>query len=103
MREIVEELEKVEQSIRVIESELEKPEELADKYKNRTTRYEEARRILTNMHDDYKLLAHMAKKHHRYYKKTEDFSITLIKDSFKRMLEKRQFKVLFIIQPSTVI
>lgn len=95
VQEVVAEVEKAQRKIRVIESELEKPEDLKEKYKDRSERYKEAGAMLKNIHEDYKLLTIMTKKHHHYYKATQDFSIMLVQDSFKRMLEKRQFKVRF--------
>ncbi|XP_044253818.1 structural maintenance of chromosomes protein 6 [Tribolium madens] len=89
---IANEISELERNVRRIGTSTENAEELLEKYHSMHEKYNELSTLLTCLNDDIKDLTKAVEQRTRHYKLTENYFVTFIKHSFKKIMEVRQFK-----------
>ncbi|XP_973544.4 structural maintenance of chromosomes protein 6 [Tribolium castaneum] len=89
---IANEINLLERNARRIETATENVEELLEKYHTMHERYDKLSTLLACLEEDITELAKAVEQRTRHYKLTENYFVTYIKHSFKKIMEVRQFK-----------
>ncbi|KAK9874057.1 hypothetical protein WA026_002412 [Henosepilachna vigintioctopunctata] len=90
--EIMEKLNSIERAIRRIQTSNESADEVLEQYRLLNEKYSMAKMALKTFTESVNELKIATKKRKKHYKVTENYFISYIKHSFKKILEYRQFK-----------
>ena len=97
VHDIATEITNLEKSVRKIEVTTENTDELVDKYQQMQEKFTKISALLNCLNNDIRELNTAIDKRSRHYQLTENFFITFIKHSFNKIMEVRQFQVIFVL------
>lgn len=92
--EVVTELNRVQNNIRKVESSLESPEEVKQKYRQSKDKFISVTDIMHHLDESIKELHSAIIKRKHYYENIEDYFVNYINHNFSKVLDFRQFKVI---------
>lgn len=90
--EIFKEVQEISKTIARIETEADNIDQVASRYKELHEKYNTVSNVMRALEKNLDILGHSVEQRHKHYKLTENFFITFMKHSFKKILEFRQFK-----------
>lgn len=93
INDITNDINEIKNKISRIETDTENVNDIMHKYNELTEKCLKSADIMKSLQDDIEELTVALNKRNRHYKLTENYFVTYMKYSFKKILEFRQFKV----------
>ncbi|XP_018567595.1 structural maintenance of chromosomes protein 6 [Anoplophora glabripennis] len=89
---ITNDINQIKHKIQRIETDSENATEVMDRYNELSAKYTQSKDIMQSLHKDVQELITAMERRNRHYKLTENHFIDIIKHSFRKILEARQFE-----------